>query len=372
MRTRPSGDQTQLAGEGHHRGQHPPFPDAAGVDAASRPEVPPWIKAFTDYYCERFGERLVLPEIAQPHPSIACTSEIQRNHSVSVPGRTNVGERCPSVPHDFAVRTPPLHPPNVSSGGGRPQRRRKYTFRTWVLSVLRRLFAHRHLRHTNNPTPPFAASPTKPAGLPAAISAAQDPSIGKQTLLGYPLVRILARRYRSLRSFLVSAALIFFLLFLAMQRRTIEARNPELIAALPLRLGAPAPLPPAPATLPGAPELQRLPQPATLTGIEHSSTSQSTTVILRLHGTPSYSVNRLSGPERIFIDFTNTGATAAVLSARSFSGSVPCLRKGRVAYHSTGVTRVTFETAQFCEYSTELAPNPSRLIVAMQPRHPRP
>ena len=86
---------------------------------------------------------------------------------------------------------------------------------------------------------------------------------------------------------------------------------------------------------------------------------------LNVAGT-SYDVHRLSHPERVYIDFSNT-TLAHELDGKSFAMGEPCLQKYRAGTRGPRLSRVTIETGGFCDYAAVLTRNPSALRLELQP-----
>ena len=80
-----------------------------------------------------------------------------------------------------------------------------------------------------------------------------------------------------------------------------------------------------------------------LTNVEYQSDLSSTTVTIGVAETVEYDVNRLTNPDRIYLDFHGTKPEGHLLTQR-FRVTDQLLRAVRVAEHKGNVTRVTLET----------------------------
>jgi GAF domain/AMIN domain len=105
---------------------------------------------------------------------------------------------------------------------------------------------------------------------------------------------------------------------------------------------------------------------AKVTAIQHYPTRQPSTVLIAVDGRTTYDVHRLSHPERVYIDFSNT-TLAHELDGKSFAMGEPCLRKYRAGARGPRLSRVTIETGGFCDYTAVLTRNPSALRLELQP-----
>jgi type II secretory pathway predicted ATPase ExeA len=109
--------------------------------------------------------------------------------------------------------------------------------------------------------------------------------------------------------------------------------------------------------------------PVSVTAIHYSSTPASTIVEIDLEREVKYESYRLGAPERVYVDLQYTKY------ARNFPGKSLTLRelavsKMRVAERQPGVTRLALETKGFCEYSTSLVSDPTRLLIEIRPAQP--
>jgi N-acetylmuramoyl-L-alanine amidase len=78
-----------------------------------------------------------------------------------------------------------------------------------------------------------------------------------------------------------------------------------------------------------------------------------------------YTGERVEGPDRVFVDFTNATAAAALAQrARELSGGL--FRTVRVGRHSNAITRVVLELNGSPRYSTFPLYNPFRLVVDLE------
>jgi putative methionine-R-sulfoxide reductase with GAF domain len=102
-----------------------------------------------------------------------------------------------------------------------------------------------------------------------------------------------------------------------------------------------------------------------VTAIEHSSSADSSTVILSLDDRAHYDAHRLANPDRIYFDLHNT-VPASDLAWKTFEVGDPLLKCIRVAQPASGVTRVVLETNTRADFSVNLQPNPYRLVVQVR------
>ncbi len=102
-----------------------------------------------------------------------------------------------------------------------------------------------------------------------------------------------------------------------------------------------------------------------VTGIEHSSSADSTTVVLNVEDQVHYDTHRLANPDRIYLDLHNT-ELASNLAWKTFELDDAILKCIRVAQPVSGVTRVVLETKTHADFSVRLEPNPYRLVVEVR------
>jgi AMIN domain len=108
---------------------------------------------------------------------------------------------------------------------------------------------------------------------------------------------------------------------------------------------------------------------ASLTAIHYSSTTASTIVEIDLEREVKYESYRLGSPERVYVDLQDT-KYAPNFPGKSLTLSELAVSKMRVAERQPGVTRIALETKGFCEYSTSLVSDPSRLLIEIRPAQP--
>lgn len=99
-----------------------------------------------------------------------------------------------------------------------------------------------------------------------------------------------------------------------------------------------------------------------VTGIEHSSTDTSSTVVIDLQEAVQYEAHTLENPSRIYFDLHET-RMAAGADAQDIEVNDTFLKRIRMAQPSDGVTRVVLETKQDSQYSVSLNTNPYRLTI---------
>jgi putative methionine-R-sulfoxide reductase with GAF domain len=113
------------------------------------------------------------------------------------------------------------------------------------------------------------------------------------------------------------------------------------------------------ANLPKPRESSKLPM---VTGIERSSSADSTTVVLNVEDQVHYQAHRLVNPDRIYFDLRDTGL-APSLAWKTFEVDDAILKRIRVAQPVAGMTRVVLETKTRADFSVRLEPDPYRLVV---------
>jgi hypothetical protein len=108
-----------------------------------------------------------------------------------------------------------------------------------------------------------------------------------------------------------------------------------------------------------------------VTGIQHSSSPDSSTVILNLEDQVQYEAHRLSSPDRIYFDLYNTQLSSD-LAGKSIEVRDGLLKRIRAAQPVAGMTRIVLETKAKANYSVRLEPNPHRLVVEVRKSEPNP
>ena len=106
-------------------------------------------------------------------------------------------------------------------------------------------------------------------------------------------------------------------------------------------------------------------KPGTLsavTGVEHSSSETSSTVVVDLQAPVQYEAHTLQNPARIYFDLHDT-RMAAGPAAQDIELRDAFLKRIRMAQPTDGVTRVVLETNQDSQYSVSLSSNPYRLTI---------
>src|SRR3989475_4555332 len=104
-------------------------------------------------------------------------------------------------------------------------------------------------------------------------------------------------------------------------------------------------------------KLSVLPQ---VTGIQHTSSSNSSTVIISLQEQVQYEAHRLSDPERIYFDLHDT-ALAPGLFGKDIQINDAHLTRIRIAQPTPGITRVVLQTKTTADFSVRMESNPYRL-----------
>jgi len=106
-------------------------------------------------------------------------------------------------------------------------------------------------------------------------------------------------------------------------------------------------------------KLSVLPQ---VTGIQHTSSSNSSTVIISLQEQVQYEAHRLSDPERIYFDLHDT-ALAPGLFGKNIQVNDAHLAQIRIAQPTPGITRVVLQTKTTADFSVRMESNPYRLVI---------
>jgi putative methionine-R-sulfoxide reductase with GAF domain len=102
-----------------------------------------------------------------------------------------------------------------------------------------------------------------------------------------------------------------------------------------------------------------------VTGIQHWSSADSSTVVLNLADRVQYEAHRLANPDRIYFDLHDT-RLASNLAGKSIAVGDALLKRIRVAQPVTGMTRMVLETKTNPDFSVSLETNPYRLVVEVR------
>lgn len=129
----------------------------------------------------------------------------------------------------------------------------------------------------------------------------------------------------------------------AAEVKAVESQAPEIAT-------------PAPPLKPGAvPEL---------TAIQHTSSADSSTVIIDVQDQVQYEAHSLDNPPRIYFDLHDTKLSAA-LANQSIAVNDAFVKRIRVAQGADDVTRVVLETIGQPDFSVSLDSNPYRLTIQL-------
>lgn len=109
-------------------------------------------------------------------------------------------------------------------------------------------------------------------------------------------------------------------------------------------------------------ELSKFP---VVTGIQHWSSADSSTVVLNLEDQVQYEAHRLANPDRIYFDLHDT-QLASNFAWKSIKVGDALLKRIRVGQPVTGMTRIVLETKANTDFSVNLEPNPYRLVVEVR------
>ena len=113
------------------------------------------------------------------------------------------------------------------------------------------------------------------------------------------------------------------------------------------------------------PKLQELLKLPMVTEIQHSSSADSSTVILNLEDQVPYEAHRLANPDRIYFDLPHT-QLASNLAGKSVEVGDAVLKRIRAAQPVPGTTRIVLETKANTDFSASSESNPSRLVVELR------
>ena len=102
-----------------------------------------------------------------------------------------------------------------------------------------------------------------------------------------------------------------------------------------------------------------------VTGIQHWSSEDSSTVVLNLEDQVQYEAHRLANPDRIYFDLHDT-QLASNVPWKSIKVGDALLKRIRVAQPVTGMTRMVLETMPHTDFSVSLETNPCRLVVEVR------
>jgi N-acetylmuramoyl-L-alanine amidase len=102
-----------------------------------------------------------------------------------------------------------------------------------------------------------------------------------------------------------------------------------------------------------------------VTGIQHWSSADSSTVVVNLEDQVQYKAHRLPNPDRIYFDLRDT-QLASNLAWKSIEVGDALLNRIRVAQPVSGITRIVLETKAKVDFSVSLEPNPYRLVVEVR------
>jgi N-acetylmuramoyl-L-alanine amidase len=102
-----------------------------------------------------------------------------------------------------------------------------------------------------------------------------------------------------------------------------------------------------------------------VTGIQHSSSADSSTVVISLDDSVQYEAHRLANPDRIYFDLHNT-QLAPNIPSKPIEVADALLTRIRVAQPVTGISRVVLETTANADFSVSLLPDPYRLVVEVR------
>jgi len=102
-----------------------------------------------------------------------------------------------------------------------------------------------------------------------------------------------------------------------------------------------------------------------VTGIQHWSSADSSTVVLNLEDQVEYEPHRLANPDRIYFDLHDT-LLASNFAGNSIEVGDALLKRIRVAQPVNRMTRLVLETRVHADFTVSLESNPSRLVVEVR------
>lgn len=189
------------------------------------------------------------------------------------------------------------------------------------------------------------------------------------------LKRWLEQHYPALRQFSLAAAVVLATvpvgILYVLQPKAALKPNPApsaklqvATATLPTATTPPATIPTATTRVP-ATDVTNAGRISVLTDVRYWSSPSSTTVAIAVDENVQYEINRLAGPDRIYLDLRGSKLDGG-LWGRKFPVNDSRLRAIRVAEHEGHVTRVTLETHHFSEYSVTPEPQSHRLLIELR------
>lgn len=334
-----------MSGDGANR----PGSEASAQNVADAVEgTPAWLAKFLEFYRQRFGETIAAESIGLEQSAHDAANEPSTNSDSDVP-----------PPWMQAFLAYPVAPESASPV--LPAARNSAPAPAVPAPVLSVTPDERKAEQA-----PDRIALSGPA-LPESLPQIPDHRLRKRRLIRYVL-------YLLTVTFMAAASLILYFFRVNGSERAAAMRraSPHALAA-PLLSATPPPAlarqspPPSPAQASAShPGNQPGSGTDVLTSIQHSASPHATMVAIAFSGAPGYTVNRISHPERIFVDLSHTRVSPA-LNGRSFITGESCLAKFRLAAHSPETARVTFETGSLCDYSATLTSNPPRLVFALRP-----
>ena len=113
---------------------------------------------------------------------------------------------------------------------------------------------------------------------------------------------------------------------------------------------------------PSSPAREKLSVLPQITGIQHTSSSRASIVIISLQEQVQYEAHRLSDPERIYFDLHDT-ALAPGLFGKDIQINDAQLTRIRIAQPTPGITRVVLQTKTAADFSVRMESNPYRLVI---------
>ncbi|HEX7894157.1 MAG TPA: N-acetylmuramoyl-L-alanine amidase, partial [Terriglobales bacterium] len=130
--------------------------------------------------------------------------------------------------------------------------------------------------------------------------------------------------------------------------------------------------PETPVSQESAPAVQEPVQPGTMpevTSIQHSSTADSSTIVIDVQDQVQYEAHSLDNPPRIYFDLHDTKLSAA-LANQIVNIDDAFLKRVRIAQPVEDVTRVVLETKGQPNFSVSLDSNPYRLTIQIHKASP--
>jgi N-acetylmuramoyl-L-alanine amidase len=200
----------------------------------------------------------------------------------------------------------------------------------------------------------------------AAVETAPVVDLAPGTQIVPPFLQEKEKAGRSISRTLLIAAIVLVVAGIGLAGAVVwkaRHREPSISANTPPVSGGVQELNPPAATAAGSETHEaKAGALAEVTGIQHSSSETSSTVVIDLQDSVQYEAHTLENPSRIYFDLHDT-RMAAGAAAQDIEVNDAWLKRIRMAQPEDGVTRVVLETKQDSQYSVGLGSNPYRLTI---------